>query len=232
VSLPATAVAPPTASSPGGGRVIGLPPGVVPPEVLVVDDDPVNRRMLTELLQAVGLPVLEAADGTTALTLFQQRRPAAVLLDLRLPDIQGDEVLQRLQQPGEASPAVIMLTAHATPHERDRLCRLGARELITKPFRESVLLQVLGEQLELNWQREDQAPGPLEIPALDRALLAAQPPAWREALARAAEALDGGAVEALLSELPAGAETLGSALRARLRNFDFDEISEALDNDD
>lgn len=225
VRLPASSTPAPVPSLREHGRVVGIQSGVAIPEVMVVDDDPVNRRMLAELLAAVGLPVLEAADGATALMLYRQHRPPAILLDLRLPDIDGAEVLQRLQEFAGPAPVVIMLTAHATPNERDRLCRLGARDLVTKPFRESVLFQVLGEHLGLVWQREGEA-GEAPAPPLDAELLAARPTDWIDALGRAAEALDGAAIQRLLAALPAG--QFREALATRLRQFDFDEIVEAV----
>ena len=68
------------------------------PLVLVVDDEPQIRRLLTVTLEANGFRILAAVNGNEALTLAAQHRPAVVVLDLGLPDLTGQEVLRRLRE--------------------------------------------------------------------------------------------------------------------------------------
>jgi PAS domain S-box-containing protein len=83
------------------------------PHVLVVDDDPHVRPVLVRLLQRHGLRVTNVGDGLTALSVIEQVRPNVVLLDVKMPGIDGTEVLRRIKQnPAMASTRVIILTAN------------------------------------------------------------------------------------------------------------------------
>ncbi|ATD69322.1 MULTISPECIES: response regulator transcription factor [Gordonia] len=104
----------------------------MPRSVLVVDDEPHIRRVLRGYLEADGYDVIEAATGSQALTLVQSRCPDLVLLDIRLPDLDGLEVLRSIR--GFSDVYVVLVTARA--EEVDKLVGLavGADDYITKPF--------------------------------------------------------------------------------------------------
>lgn len=102
------------------------------PKVLVVDDEPKILRLVGRNLQAEGyLPIL-AANGDEALRLAAREQPDLVLLDLRLPDIDGLEVCRQLRQFSQAP--VIMLTARAREIDKLQGFKAGADDYITKPF--------------------------------------------------------------------------------------------------
>ena len=105
---------------------------------LVVDDEADLRRVVTAYLEGDGFEVWQAADGVTALELAQQHSPELVVLDLKLPDIDGVEVCRRLRTFTDAY--VVMLTARA--EEVDTLIGLavGADDYLTKPFSPRVLM--------------------------------------------------------------------------------------------
>lgn len=104
----------------------------MPRSVLVVDDEPHIRRVLRGYLEADGYEVAEAATGSHAVALAQSLRPDLVLLDIRLPDIDGLEVLRRIR--GFSDVYVVLVTARS--EEVDKLVGLaaGADDYITKPF--------------------------------------------------------------------------------------------------
>ena len=106
--------------------------GVSEARVLVVDDEPIVREVLTRYLEREGFAVDEAADGEAALMAFQRVRPDVVILDLMLPKVDGLEVFRRMRGPG--SPAVIMLTAKGDETDRIVGLELGADDYVTKPF--------------------------------------------------------------------------------------------------
>ncbi len=107
----------------------GLQPGQ---SVLVVDDEPSIRRFLRHLLESEGLLVMEARTGEDAVTMAVRERPAIVLLDLVLPDIDGFEVLSRLkQQSATRNIPVIILSII---EDEDRCFRLGASGYLPKPI--------------------------------------------------------------------------------------------------
>ncbi len=122
-----------SSSSVGSGLVSGV--------VLVVDDDPANRELLSRRLTRQGFEVVAAADGRTALELVRQRKVDLVLLDLIMPGMAGDEVLARLKaDPAARELPVIMLSALDETDSVVRCLLMGAEDYLAKPFN-SVLLR-------------------------------------------------------------------------------------------
>ncbi|WP_330473741.1 response regulator transcription factor [Terrabacter sp. C0L_2] len=101
-------------------------------QVLVVDDEQQIRAVLRAYLEADGFRVTEAGNGTDALRLVRSEDPVLVLLDVRLPDLDGIEVLRTLRQSSQVP--VILVTARS--EEVDKLVGLGvgADDYVTKPF--------------------------------------------------------------------------------------------------
>jgi two-component system KDP operon response regulator KdpE len=102
------------------------------PMILLVEDDPAVRRVLATSLPAHGYRVLEAGDGATAVRFASERVPDLVLLDLRLPDMDGIDVTKKLRA---WSPVPIVVLS-AVGQERDKVAALdaGADDFVTKPF--------------------------------------------------------------------------------------------------
>jgi two-component system, OmpR family, alkaline phosphatase synthesis response regulator PhoP len=100
--------------------------------ILVVDDEPSIRDVVTAYLKREGFAVVTAADGPAALVAARRARPSLVILDLMLPGLDGIEVCRRLRT--ESDVPIIMLTARA--EEADKLVGLaiGADDYVTKPF--------------------------------------------------------------------------------------------------
>jgi len=101
--------------------------------VLVVDDEPMVREVLSRYLERGGFEVETAADGEAALSAFEARAPDLVLLDLMLPRIDGFEVFRRMRAARPASP-VIMLTARGDVTDRIVGLEIGADDYVAKPF--------------------------------------------------------------------------------------------------
>jgi DNA-binding response OmpR family regulator len=100
--------------------------------VLVVDDEPIVREVLSRYLGRAGFEVIAAADGQAALDLFEASRPELVVLDLMLPRVDGLEVFRRIRASDGA--AVIMLTARGEETDRVVGLELGADDYVAKPF--------------------------------------------------------------------------------------------------
>jgi DNA-binding response OmpR family regulator len=101
--------------------------------VLIVDDEPNVRLMLRTALQTAGYRVLEAADGLEALSLLRQTRCDLILLDLRMPNVDGLSALYRLRERDDTTP-VVVLTAHGSIPDVVTAMRLGAIDFLTKPM--------------------------------------------------------------------------------------------------
>ena len=110
------------------------------PTVLVVDDDPTVREVVTGYLTRAGITVTESADGLEAVALSRSVPPDLVVLDLTLPGIDGLEVFRRLRAARGDLP-IIMLTARGDESDRVLGLEIGADDYVTKPFssRELVL---------------------------------------------------------------------------------------------
>jgi DNA-binding response OmpR family regulator len=100
--------------------------------ILVVDDEPAIRALIVPTLRNDGYDVDEAPDGETALARFRSRAHDLVILDLRLPGIEGLDVLRELRKGSDV--AVIVVTARAEETDRIVGLELGADDYVTKPF--------------------------------------------------------------------------------------------------
>ena len=112
------------------------------PKILVVDDEPDALEVLGFKLKEAGYTPIFAKDGTRAVTAARDERPALIVLDLMLPEIDGLEVCKILRRdPATAMIPIIMLTARAAEMDRVLGLELGADDYVTKPFspRELVL---------------------------------------------------------------------------------------------
>jgi two-component system KDP operon response regulator KdpE len=113
--------------------------------VLIVDDESAVRRFLRNLLEGAGFGVFEAADGAEALDALKKRHPDAILLDLRLPDMTGVDVLRVLREWSRV-PVVVLSVQNEEP---DIVAALdaGADDYLSKPFGSAELLARLRSAL-------------------------------------------------------------------------------------
>ena len=109
--------------------------------VLLVEDNDINRDMLTRRLTRAGLTVISAADGRTALDRMRNDSPGVVLMDMTLPVLNGWEACEKAKaDPTIAHIPIIALTAHAMAADRERAMSVGCSEYETKPIDFPVLL--------------------------------------------------------------------------------------------
>jgi len=101
-------------------------------KILIVDDEPPIRKLLRMGLSSQGYEVLEAPNGKAALDLLAGK-PALVILDLGLPDIDGHDLLQRIRQRQEDMP-IIVLSSRGDEAGKVAALDLGANDYVTKPF--------------------------------------------------------------------------------------------------
>ncbi len=114
--------------------------------ILVVEDERHIARLLEYNLARAGYRVLVAQDGQAALDMVAEANPDAVLLDLNLPVLSGQEVLGRLKaDPARAGLVVVVLTAHAFENIPEEVRRSGASACLSKPIAPTTLLAKLEE---------------------------------------------------------------------------------------
>ena len=112
-----------------GGRLAEVP------LVLIVDDHEKNRKLARDVLRAAGLRTLEASRGDEAISVATDNRPDVILLDLRLPDMNGTEVARQLRSAtGTGEIPVVALSASAYAWSSDRLLAAGFDGYLQKPI--------------------------------------------------------------------------------------------------
>lgn len=112
--------------------------------VLLVEDNEMNRDMLSRRLERKGYRVLLAVDGAEAIQMTKDHSPDMVLMDMSLPVIDGWEATRRLKaDTATRDIPVVALTAHAMPAERDRAIAAGCTAFETKPIDFPKLLSVM-----------------------------------------------------------------------------------------
>lgn len=112
--------------------------------ILIVDDEPNVRLMLRTALESSGYQVREAADGSGALGHLRVSPCDLVVLDLRMPRMDGMETLRRLRAEGDCTP-VVMLTAHGSIPDAVAAMKLGAIDFLTKPITPQALREVVAD---------------------------------------------------------------------------------------
>ncbi|HEX9308901.1 MAG TPA: sigma-54 dependent transcriptional regulator [Anaeromyxobacter sp.] len=115
--------------------------------VLVVDDDAGVRYTLREILESEGLAVDEAADGAEALARYEAHAVPLVVTDLRMPGMDGMELLRRLAARTPA-PRVVVITAHGSERQAVEAMKAGAHDYFKKPFETEELVAVVRRALE------------------------------------------------------------------------------------
>ena len=102
--------------------------------VLVADDDFGSRLVTQATVQALGHPCLTAADGAEAWAVFCAERPDVIITDLSMPEMDGLELCRRIRETQQGYTYVVLLTAHAEPHEVLDGMRAGADDYLSKPL--------------------------------------------------------------------------------------------------
>jgi two-component system KDP operon response regulator KdpE len=124
--------------------------------ILVVDDEPAIRRLLAGILRRASYDMLECDTAREAIRLAVARKPAAVLLDLGLPDMDGLEALDRLRR--ETGLPVLIVSARDATAEKVAALDLGAEDYVTKPFDGDELLARLRAAIRRARPAETEAP--------------------------------------------------------------------------
>jgi len=120
--------------------------------ILVVDDSQTNRDLLIEMLLPLGFSVIEAEDGVQAIEKALRAQPDLILMDLKMPHLDGFEATRRLRiQESMRDVVIIAVTANVFDNTRERILAVGFNDFLFKPFKISNLLELIRHVLELEW---------------------------------------------------------------------------------
>ncbi|MCB9316835.1 MAG: response regulator [Lewinellaceae bacterium] len=123
-----------------------IPTGV---RLLVVEDNPMNQRMLQLQLEAWNLPYTLAENGRRAIELLEKSPTAfdLILMDIQMPEMDGYAATKFIREQLNLSVPIIAMTAHVLAGEREKCLRIGMNGYVSKPIREQELLDLLGQQM-------------------------------------------------------------------------------------
>jgi CHASE2 domain-containing sensor protein/DNA-binding NarL/FixJ family response regulator len=131
-------------------KIIGIQGNI--PQILIVEDEENHLHVLTNLLQSIGFRTLEAADGVEGLKLAVENQPDVIMLDLAMPNMDGFELMMKLQaNPQTSSIPIIVSSASVFDADRQRSLEAGAKTFLPKPLQVEELTKTLENLLELEW---------------------------------------------------------------------------------
>jgi two-component system sensor histidine kinase/response regulator len=224
----------------GRGSIVGLvPTGGRVPRILVVDDRPENRQLIVRFLDPFGFDVREAQNGKEAIAVWEDWRPELILMDLRMPVMDGYEATRRIRAAARTpdSPAILAVTAGASESERSIIKLAGCNGILLKPIRQHSLLENLGQYLGVRYLRSGstiKVPGSNSSSQLaDFNALQSQmrslSPTWVAQLYDAASRVDDDRIFELIAAVPEGCGTLAAAIEDWVRNFRCDRIIDLIE---
>ncbi len=115
-------------------------------KVLIVEDDRVNLMMVKLFLTSTGITILNAMNGDEAIEVFTNERPDIILMDIRMPGMDGLDATRIIRTTDQNVP-IIALTAFAMPNDEGIALSAGCSAFITKPYNKNVLMQKMNQLL-------------------------------------------------------------------------------------
>jgi PAS domain S-box-containing protein len=209
-------------------RITGLKPGAGTVRILIVDDSENNRKFISALLKRSGFDVKEAGNGQEAIDCFKSWRPHAILMDMRMPVVDGYEATRKIKtdEGGSAVP-VIAVTASAFEVAKEEVRASGADAYLRKPFRAEELYALLQDLLNLEYEyaedhsrkNADQAGAklqPLDAGRIPRDIAAG--------LIRAVEKGDVARIKGLIRQLSETDKDTGDALLNLAEKYEYEKL--------
>jgi PAS domain S-box-containing protein len=228
VGLPTPTEIPGLPSESARRRAVGLEEGQPAYRVLIAEDVEASRKLLVKLLQPLGLDVREASNGQEAIEMWQVWQPHLILMDMRMPVMDGHEATRRIKTSAQGKRVTIVsLTASAFEEERAQVLDEGCDDFIRKPVREADILEVLEEHLGARFVYETKPPAVRQAAGLPEEmvqLLVRMPPAWLADFHQAALEGDWNKMIGLLEQVEPAHPALAESLRSMVNNFQHTEL--------
>jgi len=118
-------------------------------KILYIEDNPDNRVLVRRLLQSEGYTMLEAENASSALQVLEQTRPALILMDINMPDVDGYTLTNQIKaMPELARVPVVAITANVMRGDRERVLSAGCDGYIEKPIDVDIFLDQIARFLE------------------------------------------------------------------------------------
>ncbi|MDZ7953797.1 PAS domain S-box protein [Nostoc sp. DedQUE09] len=229
-------------------QVISLAPAQSEYRILVVDDSTDSRLVLKKILTSIGFVVQEAINGIEAIALWQTWQPHLILMDMRMPIMDGYEATKVIKTREQTSiqntesqipnwkTIIIALTANAFEEQREAIIKAGCDDYINKPFREEELLEKLSEYLgvqyiyqeesyQLTHLKQQRSKSILMLADLVN-LLSEMSPEWVKQLYTAAAQCSDDLILELIEQIPSENAVLQNFIKNLAHDFQFEKIME------
>jgi len=203
--------------------------------VLLAEDHDDNRQLISRLLTALGLTVLQAHDGEEAINLCTKHQPDLILMDIQMPNIDGIDALHTLRN-GQYSQPIIAFTANSVADDMDYYLELGFDDCLSKPIDEPKFVKTISHYLNQNEPKESQAIlSSVDLSDLVQEFISSLPEEHSKLLAVVA-VNDYDGIARLVHRLSGAASmfgfdvmaTLGGEIYAKINNNELDGISNLL----
>ncbi len=213
-------------------KVVGVEPGQPAYRILIAEDHLANRQFLHKLLSPLNFELHEAMNGQEALLMWEDWRPHLILMDMRMPDVDGLEATRQIKntERGQSTP-VIALTASAFEEDREELLAAGCDDFISKPFRTIELFDKLSQYMGVRFIYADTDPSaavPAESTSLSEALLADLAAEHRSALYQAVTEADFDRMLEVIKGIRLHNPILADKLLTLVQNFEYDTLLKVL----
>ena len=228
------------------GQIVGLAPNQPEYRILVVEDHPESSLLLITLFSSIGFQIRQAANGKEAVSIWSTWKPHLICMDIRMPVIDGIQATQQIRArenellESKAEPydrtIIIALTANAFDADKNLALSAGCDDFISKPLQQDIVLQKIGQYLEINYIYETENhpsanPNPSNVAiktTIDelKKYLAQMPEDWLLTLHDSAYIGDDTIIIELLKQIPKEFATLAKTLADLNHNFEFDKIIE------
>lgn len=213
--------------------VIGLAPNQTTYRILIAEDNVTNRLLLSKILTMEGFELREAVNGAEAIAIWRDWHPHLILMDLRMPILDGLDATRLIKaEPQGQNTVIIALTASAFANQRQTFFAVGCDDFICKPFEQPELFEKIGQHLGLQYLYEavtdaQQVSGEGNVQLSKSSLqkgLAQMPEDWKKQLRRSALEGNDALIPDLLEEIASEQIGLKTAIAQLASNFDFDQI--------
>ncbi len=218
--------------------VISLVPEDLKRSILIVEDQPNNRLLMIKLLSEIGFEVREASSGQEAIEICSTWQPDLILMDMRMPVMNGFEATQQINAMSFAKkPIIIALTASTFEAEKQAIFNAGCHDFIGKPFQREELLEMIRKHLGVEYiyaqdesetinssaQSSDSEQRQI-ISSLE--MIETMPPDWVQQLYQAAQACSDLLIWELIDHIPPEHHILSKTLKELVEDFRYDQIME------
>jgi CheY-like chemotaxis protein len=216
-------------------RIIGIAPGQPAYRILIIEDEWTNRNLLLKLLQPLGFDVREATNGADGISVWEASQPDLILMDMRMPVMDGYEATRRIKATLACkAPVIVALTTSNLEADRARILAAGCDDIVQKPFHEHTILDMLTRHLGVRFIYEEastascangQPPQHASSTELHAALRETLPTEWLQQMHLAARIGNIDQMHCLLEEIKPQHLALAEEVANLVQNFRFDQIT-------